>query len=175
MHLFHSLKCVTATKALDARLQIGLHFNSNKENVSSFGVMMNDFPSDASIKSECAYPSFQDESSSPNECEYNEESFNDYFDHCTREKDYDSHTIAQYTEIKLLKLLNDINAPHDTYEIILDWAQEAHYNGYNFLPRFKKRKSAIKDFEKWQGLQHARPCQIPLTFAEDNLTIDVTA
>ena len=94
MHLFHSLKCVTATKALDARLQIGLHFNSNKENVSSFGVMMNDFPSDASIKSECAYPSFQDESSSPNEYDNDEDSFNDCFDHCARKKGYDSHTIA---------------------------------------------------------------------------------
>ena len=140
---------------MDARLKIGLHFNSNKENVPSFGVAMNDFSSDASIESAGAYPSFLDESSCPNECESDKESFNNYFDHCTREKDYNSHTIAQYTEIKLLKLLNDINAPHDTYEIILDWAKEAHYNGYNFLPRFKKRKSAIRDFEKWQGLHHA--------------------
>ena len=158
MHLFHSQTCVKAMKTMDARLEMDLPCHSNKENVSSFGVTRNDFaPSDASIQSGCAFPSFQDDSSSPNNMNNDGDSFNDFFDHCTREKNYDFHTTAQHTEIKLLKLLNDINAPHETYEIILDWAKEAYYNGYNFLPRFKKRKSAIKDFEKWQGLHHAQP------------------
>jgi hypothetical protein len=36
--------------------------------------------------------------------------------------------------MELLKILNDVHAPHCVFESIKDWASRAHMEGYGFNP-----------------------------------------
>jgi hypothetical protein len=44
------------------------------------------------------------------------------------------YTVEQFTETKLLKILNDAAVPHVLYQDILSWASEAKRNKYSFCP-----------------------------------------
>ena len=51
-----------------------------------------------------------------------------------------SFTPDQYHETKLLHILNQVNVSHFVYEDIMNWAQEAMEDSYDFQPKRKKEK-----------------------------------
>ena len=67
-----------------------------------------------------------------------------------------SYTTAQFHETKLLKLLNDAQAPHYLYEQILSWAEQAKLEKYSFAPQRKSRANQINHLKKWLG--HDKVC-----------------
>jgi hypothetical protein len=67
------------------------------------------------------------------------------------------YTAAQFTETKLLKILNDAAAPHFLYHDILSWAPEAKHNLYAFCPERLERSAQVKYMEKWLHLEPCRP------------------
>ena len=72
------------------------------------------------------------------------------------------HTNEQYFECKLLKILNDINAPHYLFQSIMEWAQEASQPGYTFQPKQSTRKAHIQYLKSWLNLPDSSfPKQIP--------------
>jgi hypothetical protein len=44
------------------------------------------------------------------------------------------HTVADYAEIKLLKIMDDGNVPHYLFKDVLEWAADAKARGYAFCP-----------------------------------------
>ena len=72
------------------------------------------------------------------------------------------YTAAQFTETKLLKILNDAAAPHFLYHDILSWASEAKRNKYSFCPQRLERSSQVKYLEKWLHLEPCRPEMVTL-------------
>jgi hypothetical protein len=43
-----------------------------------------------------------------------------------------AHTVDDHAEIKLLKILEDVNVPHYLFKDILEWAAETKARGYSF-------------------------------------------
>jgi hypothetical protein len=72
------------------------------------------------------------------------------------------YTTAQFTEIKLLKILNDAAVPHFLYHDILSWASEAKRNQYSFCPQRLEQSSQGKYLEKWLHLAPCRPETVKL-------------
>ena len=72
------------------------------------------------------------------------------------------YTAEQFTETKLLKILNDAVAPHFLYQDILSWAAEANRNQYAFRPQRLERSAQVKYLEKWLHLQPCRPETVKL-------------
>ena len=72
------------------------------------------------------------------------------------------YTAEQFTETKLLKILNDAAAPHFLYQDILSWAAEAYCNQYAFRPQRLERSAQVKYLEKWLHLQPCRPETVKL-------------
>jgi hypothetical protein len=70
-------------------------------------------------------------------------------------------TTAQYHETKLLKILNDANAPHYLYKDIIEWARFARQQNYDFMPDRCSRSAHMKQLEKWLQCKKARPQEIP--------------
>ena len=68
-----------------------------------------------------------------------------------------SFTSSQFAETKLLKIMDDANAPLYLYGQVMDWARIAMNDGYPFEPSRKKRKYQVEYIEKWMNLEHARP------------------
>jgi hypothetical protein len=58
-------------------------------------------------------------------------------------------TTAQFHETKLLKLLNDANAPHYLYKKLINWGRAAEHDNYNFNPTRSSRNAQVKHLEKW--------------------------
>ena len=44
------------------------------------------------------------------------------------------HTVDEYAEIKLLKMMNDGNVPHYLFKDVLEWAANSKQRGYSFQP-----------------------------------------
>jgi hypothetical protein len=63
------------------------------------------------------------------------------------------YAAAQFTETKLLKILNDAAAPHFLYHDILSWASETKRNQYSFCPQRLERSAQVKYLEKWLHLE----------------------
>ncbi len=85
------------------------------------------------------------------------------------------YTAEQFTETKLLKILNDAAAPHFLYQDILNWASEAKCNKYSFCPTRLERSSQVKYLEKWLHLEPCRPETVKLLLPGPALqTIHVT-
>ena len=85
------------------------------------------------------------------------------------------YTAEQFTETKLLKILNDAAAPHFLYQDILNWASEAKCNKYSFCPTRLERSSQVKYLEKWLHLKPCRPETVKLLLPGPALqTIQVT-
>ena len=59
-----------------------------------------------------------------------------------------SYTTSQYVETKLLKILNDINAPRNTYQDIMNWIKEAKQMQYSFAPTFMTRNAQVNHLEQ---------------------------
>jgi hypothetical protein len=85
-----------------------------------------------------------------------------------------AHTVDDHAEIKLLKILDDVNVPHYLFKDILDWSADAKACGYAFRPNRRSRPAHILNLEKRFSLRNCRPMQTPVMFPEDNLRIDVT-
>ena len=64
----------------------------------------------------------------------------------------DSHTNEQYFECKLLKLLDEANAPHFWFQQIMEWVQEAAHNGYNFQLKQITQKAHVAQLKTWLNL-----------------------
>jgi hypothetical protein len=85
------------------------------------------------------------------------------------------YTTEQFTETKLLKILNDAAAPHFLYQDILTWAKEARRNDYSFSPQRLERTAQVKYLEKWLHLESCRPETVRLTLPGPSMqTISVT-
>jgi hypothetical protein len=72
------------------------------------------------------------------------------------------YTTAQFSETKLLKILNDAALPHFLHHDILSWASEAKRNQYSFNPQCLERSSQGKYLEKWLHLAPCRPEMVKL-------------
>jgi hypothetical protein len=46
-----------------------------------------------------------------------------------------NHTVNDYVETKLLKMLEDANVPHFLYQAVLNWGSEAKARGCTFEPK----------------------------------------
>jgi hypothetical protein len=85
------------------------------------------------------------------------------------------HTVSDFVETKLLKILEDANVPqHFVYQDILNWGCDAKASGYKFEPEQTTRKAAIEHIERRFNLEHCRPTQVTIVFPEDDLSINVT-
>jgi hypothetical protein len=51
-----------------------------------------------------------------------------------------SHTTEQRSMVKLMKLLDDMEAPDFAVELIIKWAQMALSEGFDFRPKRKSRR-----------------------------------
>jgi hypothetical protein len=85
-----------------------------------------------------------------------------------------NHTVNDYVETKLLKILEDANVPHFLYQDVFNWGSEAKARGYTFEPERTMRKSTIDHIERRFHLGHYRPTQATVVFPEDDLSIQVT-
>jgi hypothetical protein len=86
-----------------------------------------------------------------------------------------SFTDAQPVETKLLKMLNDIQAPKYMYSSILKWACEGHRLGYNFIPcRGGTKDSLVNCLQLQLHLDHFRPKHIRIKLPGDGLEVEVT-
>ena len=83
-------------------------------------------------------------------------------------------TPDEYFPTKLLKILDDINAPHYAYKSICEWGKEAYNSNYNFDPERTTRKAQIKHLEHKHKLSYCRPYTVPVTFPQDGLQIRMT-
>jgi hypothetical protein len=64
------------------------------------------------------------------------------------------HTVSDFVETKLLKILEDTNAPHFLYQVILNWRCNAKASGHNFEPERTTRKAEIAHIERRFNLDH---------------------
>jgi hypothetical protein len=85
-----------------------------------------------------------------------------------------NHTVNDYVETKLLKILEDANVPHFVYQDVLNWGSEAKARGYAFEPEHTIRRFAIDHIERRFNLGHCRPTQVAVVFPEDDLSIQIT-
>jgi hypothetical protein len=85
-----------------------------------------------------------------------------------------NHTVNDYVETKLLKILEDANVPHFLYQDALNWGSEAKARGYTFESERTIRKFAIDHIERRFNLGHCRPTQATVVFLEDDLSIQIT-
>ena len=77
----------------------------------------------------------------------NDQSSNNYLDTFTDDNDgFDIDFVysnSTRVEVELLKLLNEICAPHYAYKVIMEWTADAYNSGYNFLPKCKTYQQKI--------------------------------
>ena len=83
------------------------------------------------------------------------------------------YSTTDIAELELLKLLNDANVPHFLYHQILEWGHKSNLNGYNFEPIWIHQDAAISYLEHLHGLSYCHPIKTPITFEDDNLTVEV--
>ena len=85
-----------------------------------------------------------------------------------------TYTVSNYAETKLLKMLDDANAPHFLYNDILEWASDIKAKGYPFEPKHKSGTLSITHLEKRFCLKYCKSEQVPVIFSDDNLKIKIT-
>ena len=77
-------------------------------------------------------------------------------------------------EIMLLKLLNNIGAPHYAFKDLMEWAHDAYISGYKFSPKCSSYQQQINKVEKWLNLSKCRPFQKQVNLPPDDLQLQVT-
>ena len=83
-------------------------------------------------------------------------------------------TNSQKHEIRLLQLLQTLNAPNYAYTQIIQWARTAFVSGYDFCPQHKDYNGQIHYLERWlHSSQHLRPIKRNVTLRFDNHPITV--
>ena len=85
-------------------------------------------------------------------------------------------TPTQLAETKLLKILNDCNAPHGLYNQVMHWLSFCRRIGYNFEASTEHRDTAIRRLRQWLHYDNIAPITIPvnLSFPHCDTTIPVT-
>ena len=83
-------------------------------------------------------------------------------------------TASNYASTRLLKILDNANAPHFLYRDIMQWAVDSKAHGYQFESQCNSRPAVIENLVKHFKLQHCKPHQTTLSFPEDNLQINIT-
>jgi hypothetical protein len=68
---------------------------------------------------------------------------------------------APRTNLRLLKILCDANAPHYLYKEVMNRGSVTHLDNYHFNPTRSSRKAQVKHLKKWLRCQYSRPQQIP--------------
>jgi hypothetical protein len=64
--------------------------------------------------------------------------------YCSNEnEDYDTFTVAQKSIVKLMYILNEMEAPDYAFQSIMEWAQECYLEGFDFNPSMT-RKANLK-------------------------------
>lgn len=81
-------------------------------------------------------------------------------------------TAAREHEVKLLKILNDINAPLYSFELIMQWAFDANVGGYDFDPAAKHHNTQIANLQKMTNLGSIRP-KIAIVKLSDGMEMPV--
>ena len=85
-------------------------------------------------------------------------------------------TKAMVFETKLLKILDDIQAPHYVFQQIMDWSKEASLSKYNFKPQLKTRNAFINQLKR--TIRFPPECEPKLIAVELDgpfpVTVDVT-
>ena len=72
-------------------------------------------------------------------------------------------------QTKLLKVLDDANAPHYLYKHIIEWATEAKDSKLNFSHMMKTRKGIMKHTERLMPwLQATRPKEVEILLETPN-------
>ena len=67
---------------------------------------------------------------------------------------------ATKTEVGLLRLIEQLNAPLYSFQKIMEWAHQAHADGYNFAPAQSTYKSQIQAMQRTMNMHHLRPTQV---------------
>jgi hypothetical protein len=94
--------------------------------------------------------------------------------HAVATKRVVNHTVNDFVERKLLKILEDANVPHFLYQDNLNWGSEAKARGYTFETKRTIRKFAIDHIERMFNLGHCHPTQATIVFPEDDLSTQIT-
>ena len=86
-----------------------------------------------------------------------------------------TYTQSRQTEIFLLKLLTEMEAPLYAFEEIMKWARKAFTEGYQFLPRQTTYRSQIDKLETWMDMKNQRPEEVvvalPGVHADDSIKV----
>ena len=107
-----------------------------------------------------------------------EEGNND-FANAFLQSDDDKHLPLMYStsdkvEVSLLKSLNSIGAPHNTFKLIMDWAKDAFDADYRFRPKQSSYKSQLEHLQCISDVGFMPPTQQAITLAVDNLQVPET-
>jgi hypothetical protein len=89
-----------------------------------------------------------------------------------------AYTTAQKYEVQLLKIIHSIGAPNGSFQMIMDWAQAASTNGYDFHPTPKQYERQINHVERFVGMEACRPTEVsvpmyPCLQVDDKLEVVV--
>ena len=85
-----------------------------------------------------------------------------------------SCTTEQRSMIKLMKLLDDMEAPDYAVESIIEWAQTALSEGFDFRPKRKSRDGNLKDvYNKVHNSTKLLPSIVPVELLEFSEPVDV--
>ena len=86
-----------------------------------------------------------------------------------------SHTLGHWFQARLMKLLQDANAPLYLYEDIIKWARDANAAGLMFNNISWNRKSTITNLQQLLNIENCAPIlkTIVLPYT-DELKIDIT-
>jgi hypothetical protein len=70
------------------------------------------------------------------------------------------YTSGQKHEIELLKIIQSNGAPNGSFQQIMEWAQSAAHDGYDFKPRPKQYERQIAHIERFVGMGACRPTEV---------------
>ena len=77
-------------------------------------------------------------------------------------------------EIKLMEILQEMNAPNYAFEQIMTWARNAYSSGFNFNPENRHYNGQIQRLEKWFGFSGSlRPKNNPVKLQFDEFEVPV--
>ena len=67
---------------------------------------------------------------------------------------------SRRSEITLLKILNEIDAPLYAFEVIMDWARDAFCSGYKFNPVQRTYQTQISHLQQLLFMENLRPTSV---------------
>jgi len=87
-----------------------------------------------------------------------------------------AYTNSQLAETRLLKLLNEAQAPHFLFGEIMEWLHFCQEVGYNFEPSTHQRSTLIGRLRRWLNLDDISPniMQVSLRYPHSTVVVPVT-